>query len=157
MVPVRIADVLQKEKTGHCVVILYDAEARRALPVWIGNQEAMGIAIGLSEFPTARPVTFQFVASLLEASGGRVEEVRIQTLEDNTYQSVVRLQTVEGPREVDARPSDALALAHWTGAPVTVSEAIMVTMGIPVPAGLEQVAQELGEGLVSLVGAFSVG
>jgi len=156
MVPVRIADVLQKETTGHCVAVLYDEAGKRALPVWIQGAEAMSIAIGLTEFPVARPMTFQFVASVLEATGARAEAVRIESLRENTYYAVVRLRTADGQRDVDARPSDALALAQWTGCPIHVAEAIMVTMAIPVPEGPQQVLAELGDGLASLVQAFNV-
>jgi RNA polymerase sigma factor (sigma-70 family) len=180
MARVTIADVLQKEETGHCVVVLVDEEKQRALPVWIGTPEAVTIAINLTGFPVARPMTFQFVASLLEATGGALEEVRIQELKENTFYAVARLRAGDRVRELDCRPSDALALAQRLDAPVYVADEILASFGMEVPAEwrglgeklaeqlaagpefrhpidlLKEMGERLGGGMWSLVRAYSV-
>src|SRR5262249_27242765 len=92
MTRVTIADVLQKPLMGHCVAVLLDEPGQRALPVWIGSAEALAIAIGMTGFPVDRPITSQFVAALLNATGAGVEEVRIDALKENTFYATVRLR-----------------------------------------------------------------
>jgi bifunctional DNase/RNase len=72
-----------------------------------------------------RPLTFPFAARLLEAAGGRLQEVRIERLVDETFYAQVVVQSSAGTRTFDSRPSDAIALALETGAPVSVARPVM--------------------------------
>ena len=150
MVKVTVFDVVKKEPTGHAVVLL-DEAGRRALPIWIGPPEAMAIAMGLRQFTTPRPLTYSFTASLLAAAGAQIGEVRIETLRENTYFAVVQLRRGRTVREVDARPSDALALAVRTGSPVYVAEEVLESGGLDVPAEVGELAQR-GRGVDNILG-----
>ncbi len=164
MIKVTIADVVKRERTGeqgpaitHYIVMLLDEAGQRVLPIWVGPWEGQAIAIGLREFsPVPRPMTFTFMANLLEAASVKVEEVRVQTLKDETFYAVVKLHSHGGAREADARPSDAIALALRTGSPIYVAEDVMENEGAVVPAdrfkaptrrGAEAIVTELQEGM----------
>ncbi len=88
MVKVTIADVVKREQEGerpghphiHYVIVLLDPASRRALPIWVGPWEGQALALGLRGFSTPRPLTFDFISSLLEAAGAKIDEVRVEAL-----------------------------------------------------------------------------
>ncbi|HZQ10074.1 MAG TPA: bifunctional nuclease domain-containing protein [Anaerolineae bacterium] len=140
MIPVRVVDVVRRERSdseGHGftlhVVVLYDQVGQRALPIWVGPFEGEAIAMGVLQEPVPRPMTFDFMAKLLEAANARVEEVNVAILKEDVFYASVKLQAGEVTRELDARPSDAIALALRTGSPILVAEEVMERAGKPVP------------------------
>src|SRR5262249_3900538 len=126
MIAVTIGDVvaIRYEDGIRCVILLLDERGERALPIWISPLEAENLGRGLYGLATARPLTFNFMASLLEASGAQLDEVRVDTLKDNVYYAVAKVHSKAGTREIDARPSDALSLAVLTHSPMFVSPEI---------------------------------
>lgn len=153
MIPVTIADVALRgtPPEQQYVVLLWDAAGRRVLPIWVGPPEGQAIALGLRNLPTERPVTYPFIANLLGALDAQLEEVRIETLKNYTFYAVVKLRSGDTVREVDARPSDALALAVRTGSPVLVAPAVFDQSGIAVPAAQ---GQPRGTGAAAIVESF---
>jgi RNA polymerase sigma factor (sigma-70 family) len=135
MIEVRIADVVKQDE--RTIVFLLDETGKRVLPIWIGFFEGASIVTGLRGFSTPRPMTFNFVANLLETLGARLEEARIETLKDEVFYGVAKLRSGEAVSEVDARPSDVLALAVRTGSPIYVSEEVMEKAGKAVLEGAE--------------------
>ena len=127
MVDLKIADVVGGEALGDgsTRVVLLDEESKRVLIIWIGETEARAIAYAVRGVELPRPLTHEFAARLVEASGSRVERVRIDALREKMFYAVVELATADGTREVDARPSDALALAARAGAPIVAPEELM--------------------------------
>ncbi|HYW90118.1 MAG TPA: bifunctional nuclease domain-containing protein [Chloroflexota bacterium] len=107
------------------VVLLRESSGERVLPIWMGLFEGDAIAIALVHAAAPRPLTFPFAARLLEAAGGRLQEVRIERLVDETFYAQVVVDSPSGRRTFDARPSDAIALALETGAPVSVARPVM--------------------------------
>jgi bifunctional DNase/RNase len=93
------------------VVILKDTEGDRYLPIWIGAWEASAIAMRLQGLTAERPLTHDLFAAALDRLGVRVERVVISELSDETYHARIHLERDGVEVEVDARPSDALALA----------------------------------------------
>jgi RNA polymerase sigma factor (sigma-70 family) len=138
MVKVTIADIAPREgkdpTTGEStrlhVVILLDREGGRVLPIWIGPSEGEAIAMGLKDYPVPRPLTHGFLANVIDAIGATVEEVRVEALREDTFYAVVKLCSGKTVRELDARPSDALALAVLTGSPIYVAEEVIEKAGI---------------------------
>jgi len=159
MVKVTIADVVKTEITdqmgrGQYVIVLYDEAGKRLLPIWVGPFEGESIAIGLSDFATPRPLTHNFYSSLLQTINAKVEEVRIMALKKNTFYAVVKMRCGKKTVEVDARPSDAIALAVLNDAPIFVAEEVLETAGTNIPKtvkgspnrkGLEKIINEMGE------------
>ncbi len=153
MVKVTIADVVKRELPSeqpghprtHYIIVLLDEAGRRALPIWVGPWEGEALAIGLRRYTTARPMTFEFMHKLLEAVGVTVAEVRIEALMQDTFYAVVKLRHGDTVQELDARPSDAVALAVRTGSPILAAEEVLARAGVDIPAELASVPQ--GKGL----------
>ena len=162
MIPVKIVDVVHQqtklEGIDHpfqqCVVILLGEEGQRVLPIWLGEAEGRAIVLGLKNTEVPRPLTYHFVASLLEAGGLHVEEIRVQGLREDTYYAIVRLRVGQTIREVDCRPSDAFGLGVQVGCPIAVAEDVMEKAAVAVPQ--EFVGQQpLGVGIESIVQEMS--
>ena len=149
MIEVKIADVIPQteEDTQAYVVLLWDEASDRVLPIWVGRWEGESIALGLSETPTRRPMTYNFMANLLEAAGAELEEVWIETLREITFYAVVKLRSADKLREVDARPSDAIALALRMNSPIYVAQELLEQHGMQIPA---EGKNQLGKGIESL-------
>jgi RNA polymerase sigma factor (sigma-70 family) len=102
------------------VVVLTDPATDRELPIWVGSFEATALATTLDSVDMPRPMTYQFAANLLRATGWRTQEVRITGLAVGTYYAQVVLERARETLAVDARPSDALNLAVLSDAPIRV-------------------------------------
>jgi RNA polymerase sigma factor (sigma-70 family) len=126
LITMHVAQVRRTPPAGDAearhIVFLEDETGARRLPIWIGAPEAMALAIQLEEVELPRPAAHHFAASLLSAAGGRLKEVRITALTDSTFFAQAIL--ADGT-EVDARPSDALALALIAGAPIQVHPGVL--------------------------------
>ena len=107
------------------VVILKEYDGKRYLPILIGPFEATAIALALEGTPVPRPLTHDLMKSIIEALNARVQRILIHDLQENTFYAKVVLETPTGTIELDARPSDSIALALRTGSPIFVSERIM--------------------------------
>jgi bifunctional DNase/RNase len=127
-VAVQVAEIRRSDGTDPArrlhVVVLKELGGTRQLPIYVAAPEATALACTLEAFEMPRPMTYQFAASLTEATGGRVVDVRITRLTPPTFYAVVRVDGSAGTVEVDARPSDALNLALVTNAPIFVDHGI---------------------------------
>jgi RNA polymerase sigma factor (sigma-70 family) len=103
------------------VVLLAERGGGRTLPIWIGPAEASVLALALESVETPRPFPYKLAAGLVEAAGAQITEVRITRLLDAIFYACVVVAGPDGPREVDARPSDAVNLALVSGAPIRVN------------------------------------
>jgi bifunctional DNase/RNase len=111
LVEMHIESVRVHMLSNRHVVILKDQEGDRYLPIWIGAWEASAIAMRLQGLQAERPLTHDLFAAALDRLGVRVERVVISELADETYHARIHLERDGVQVEVDARPSDALALA----------------------------------------------
>ena len=102
------------------VMILAERDGDRQLPIWIGPAEAIALALAMESAEVPRPLTYKLAASLVGAAGSRIAEVRIARLIAPVFYGSVVVQGPDGPREVDARPSDAVNLALVTDAPIRI-------------------------------------
>ncbi len=112
------------------IVMLRDMDGDRQLPMWIGPCEAEAIEIRLRETEIARPMTHDLIKIILEDMGGTLHHVVINELRDSVFYALLFVDTDGGMREVDCRPSDAIALAVRADAPVYVAESVMLSAGI---------------------------
>lgn len=117
--------------------ISQDEAGRRVVFIWIGKSEALAIAMGITGLSSARPLTANLMADLLKATGIELEEVRIESLRDDVFYAVIKVRNGEIVQEMDARPSDALALAAHTGqsVPLFIAEEVMEHCAVTVPEG----------------------
>jgi bifunctional DNase/RNase len=108
------------------VVILKDVEGKRFLPILIGPFEATAIALALEGTPIPRPLSHDLMKSILEAVNAKVLRVVIHDIHENTFYAKIVLEFGGKNLEIDARPSDSIALALRTNAPIFVSERIIL-------------------------------
>jgi bifunctional DNase/RNase len=125
----RISDVRRIPHAGqdHHVVLLQESGSDRRLPIWIGHEHAIELALRLLGHGSqlARPLGSDLSARLIQALGGTVREVRIDRLSEGTYYAVVVVDGPNGTTEIDARPSDALPLALIVGAQIRADRAVV--------------------------------
>ncbi len=103
---------------GAKVVFLAPEGSDKALRVWIGESEALAIVAALNGIPFPRPMTHDLLHNTIRALGGKVERVVINDLRDNTFYATIILRNEKGLKELDARPSDSIALALRAKAPI---------------------------------------
>lgn len=107
------------------VILAPDPDSEDVLPIFIGFDEAVSIARGQDAADIGRPLTHDLMLDVIEELGGRVDRVAVTDIEDNTYIADLYLNTPMGRDvTVDARPSDSLALAARTNAPVTIDDEV---------------------------------
>jgi uncharacterized protein len=124
-VEMRIAKVVgvggADDEVVRCVVVLDEVAGDRRLPIMIGQAEAFSLAARLGGITWPRPMTYQFVAALVQALGGRVRQVRIDRVVEEAYAATLEVEGPLGMQSIDARPSDALNLAVLVDAPIFVA------------------------------------
>jgi bifunctional DNase/RNase len=118
------------------VVILKETGRERYLPIWIGSWEASAIAMKLQGLTPERPLTHDLFASALEAIDARVDRVVISDLADETFHARLYVSRDGHEGEIDARPSDALALAVRTGAPIFAMPSVLDQAGLGADGGM---------------------
>jgi uncharacterized protein len=106
-------------------VVLDEVAGDRHLAIEIGQPQAFSLAARLGGITWPRPMTYQFVAALVQALGGRVRQVRIDRVVEEAYVAIVEVDSPPGVQAVDARPSDALNLAVLVGAPIFVAPEVL--------------------------------
>jgi bifunctional DNase/RNase len=111
--------------TNTPIVILKDKDGDRVLPIWVGVFEANAIALQIENVATPRPMTHDLLRNIITDLDGQVDRIVVSDLKDNTFFALIHL-TVKGEGvAVDARPSDAIALALRTRAPILVEESVI--------------------------------
>ena len=116
-----------------------DGEAPLQLPIRIGSVEATAITMGVRERSGSRPMTHDLLRTTISALGGRCLSVRIMSVQGTTFFAQLELLTPAGERVyVDARPSDAIALAVRENAPVYADESVLQTAALPDFRGVEE-------------------
>ncbi len=148
-IPVEVTAITVCPPYQGYMLILREMEGIRWLPIFIGQPEALSITTIQKAVRAQRPLTFDLVQTLLEAVGARVEEVVVTELRDSTFFAEVILRLSSGGvRQVDSRPSDAIALALRTRAPIFISEKVMIEAGQSAELAIEQ--NDLGDQLKEL-------
>ena len=116
---------------GAYALVLGESEGGRRLPIIIGAFEAQAIALELEKIQPPRPMTHDLLRDLFEQVGGEVVSVVISELRDGTFYAKVKFVHQGDERELDSRPSDAVAIAVRTDAPIYVSASVLAEAGLP--------------------------
>jgi len=147
LVAVRVDRVTLDTHTNRFVVILRDDVNNRWLPIVVGNTEAQAIALQLEQITPPRPLTHDLIKSLLDSVEAKISRVVVSDLRENTYYALISLKLNGHNSEIDARPSDAIALALRMHAPIFVEEEVMSKASVDEKetAGEEIARQELDE------------
>jgi uncharacterized protein len=132
MIEMKVTGIAVEAATRSPLVLLRDTVDRRALPIWISQEQARSILGALEGQTPPRPLTHDLMATLLQEWGVELDRVIIHSLQDNTFFATLRLKQGETVKEVDARPSDAIALALRTNTPIWAMEEVIADASIPV-------------------------
>lgn len=125
MIRVKVSGVAIDPVTKGFVVILKDETEKRWLPIWVGHYEAKMISLALEKVKPVRPLPYDLLKNILDALEVVVIRVVICDIKGNTYFATVRLKINQREKEIDARPSDAIALALRASAPIYVTEEVL--------------------------------
>lgn len=112
------------------VVILKEKDSTRYLPIWIGHAEADAIAVRLQEVAVARPLTHDLLGTVITTLGATVQSVLVNDLSNDTFYARIVLDVNGQPMEIDARPSDAIALAVRASVPIYADESVLEKAGV---------------------------
>src|SRR5437764_13324738 len=124
--------------SGAYALILRKTAGQRRIPIIIGGFEAQAIALEMEGIKPPRPLTHDLIKTLVETLGGTITEVSIHELRDGTFFASLRLND---DSDIDARPSDAIALAIGFGVPLSVAEPVMTEAGLLPEAGEEEMEE----------------
>lgn len=132
MIEMKVAGIALDAVTRSPIVLLKDGSDRRALPIYIGQDQARSIIGALEQQKPPRPLTHDLIINLLEMWGLVLERIIIHSLQDNTFYAVLCLQQGDVKKEMDCRPSDAIAIALRVDCPIWVMEEVIADASIPV-------------------------
>lgn len=142
IVEMSVAGLVLDPSTNAPIVILKDASGAVALPIWIGLAEATAIASALKKVELARPLTHDLLHQVILECGATVTRVVIVGLQENTFIANLEIQLADNLKVIDCRPSDAIALAVRTTAPIFVAQHVLDMAQVRLVAG----EGEAGEG-----------
>ncbi len=112
------------------IVLLKTTEGNKFLPIWIGHPEAAAILMKLQGANTPRPMTHDLLTDVLERLEARVTKIAVTELQDNTFYALITVAIDGSEIEIDSRPSDAIALAVRSGAPIFAADSVIDESGI---------------------------
>ncbi len=121
----KVAGITVDPFTNTPIVLLKDLDDKDVLPIWIGLLEASSIATALENIATPRPMTHDLLKNILDNLRVKVLKIEVNDLKDNTYYALLHLEVNKKRFTVDARPSDAIAIAIRTGASIFVEESVI--------------------------------
>lgn len=144
MIEVTIESIRVSLMNYNRVVVLREADSNRYLPIYIGAPEADAIAMRLQGVSVARPMTHDLLASVLQELGGAVDRVVVNDLSNDTFFARLHVRVDDRELEIDARPSDALALAVRSEAPIFVEDAVLERAGVTLDESSEAEEPDAG-------------
>ncbi len=137
-VPMEVVGVRVELPTNTPILLLRERDGNRYLPIWIGTPEATAIALALEGVETARPLTHDLMKTVLDTLGADVERVDVTSLDDGTFFADLVLDSDGELLTISSRPSDAIALATRTGAPVFAASALLDEAGVEIHDDTEE-------------------
>lgn len=131
--------------TNQPVIILKDMENKRYLPIWIGQYEATAILMELQGIEAARPLTHDLLKNIIDHLHVTIDKIVIDDIEDGTFFAKIYINNSKGIEMIDARPSDAIALAVRLKAPIFAAEKVVEKATIASDLGAEEEVQKFRE------------
>ncbi|WP_036481011.1 bifunctional nuclease family protein [Myxosarcina sp. GI1] len=149
MIEMKVAGIALEAASRSPFILLKDSSERRALPIFIGQEQARSIISALEKHYPPRPLTHDLIANIFDSWDLNLEKVIIHSLRDNTFYAVLCLQKGEVKKEIDCRPSDAVAIALRTDCPIWVMEEVIADASIPVDRDADDAEREAFKEFVS--------
>ena len=125
MVEMKVTGLTVDPFSNAPVLLLRDADNTHTLPIWVGILEASAISSVLEKLKFSRPMTHDLMVDFLSSMNVRLIKVEVNDMRDNVYYATIHMEKGRHSYAVDARPSDAIALALRTGAPIFVDEEVL--------------------------------
>lgn len=141
MIEMKVAGIALDATNRSPIVLLKDATDRRALPIYINQDQVKAIIGALENQKPPRPLTHDLIVNILEAWNMTLERVVIHSIQDSTFYAVLTVRQGEVKKEIDARPSDAIAIALRTNSPIWVMEEVIADASIPVDRDADEAEQ----------------
>lgn len=142
MIEVTIDSIRVSLMSQHRVVVLKEVDTNRYLPIWIGPFEADAITIQLQGVQVARPLTHDLLKGVIDKMGAKVSHITVSELKNDTFYARIVMDINGKSLEIDARPSDAIALAVRVNAPLFVAEEVMDNAAILPEQGIDETEAE---------------
>ncbi len=130
MIEVSVARLGLDSSTQSYVLVLQEKGGSRLLPIWIGQPEAESIVMQMHNIKRVRPLTHDLCKSLIIGLGGSLRRVQITRVEKNTYYAELHISRGDSVVQVDARPSDSIAIALRLSAPIFAADSLLTTMEV---------------------------
>lgn len=136
--------------TNTPIVVLRDLDGQKVLPIWVGVFEANAIAVQIENVQTPRPMTHDLLRNVIRDLHGTIDRIVVSDLKDNTFFALIHVTIAGEPVAIDARPSDAIALALRASAPIFVEEHVIEQSRHIEPAPSQAELERLHKWLESL-------
>ena len=127
MIEMKVMGIALDVRTNSPIVVLHELDNRKALPIWIGSAEASAIIRCIEGLVVARPMTHDLITNIVKETGYEINRVEINDVEKETYYAKIYLVKGDETLEIDARPSDAIAVAMRADAPIFVAPAVLLS------------------------------
>ncbi|MDY6863266.1 MAG: bifunctional nuclease family protein [Thermodesulfobacteriota bacterium] len=121
----KVAGLAMDPLTNTPIIILKDLDEKKTLPIWIGILEASSIATQLEKIQLPRPMTHDLMKNIFGHLSIRIIKIEVTELKDNTFYALIHLKNGEKTYKIDSRPSDAIAIALRTDAPIYVNQEVI--------------------------------
>lgn len=144
MVEVVVAKLGLDSSNGSYVIVLQEKGGDRMLPIWIGQPEAESIVMEIHSLKRSRPLTHDLCKNIIRGMGGVLRSVHITRVEQNTYFAELHIARGDALVEVDARPSDSIAIALRFAAPIFAADALLTHVNVETAGEDEEETPEWG-------------
>lgn len=145
----KVAAIALDAVTRSPIVLLKDASERRALPIYIGQDQARSILGVLEQQDVPRPLTHDLMVNVFLAWNLKLDKIIINSLQDNTFYALLCMKLGKKEKNIDCRPSDAIAIAVRLGCPIWVMEEVLLDASIPVDREADEEEREAFRDFVS--------
>lgn len=141
MIEMKVAGIAIDAANRSPIVLLKDGKDRRALPIYINQDQAKAIIGALENQKPPRPLTHDLLVNILEVWDMKLERIVIHSIQEGTFYAILTVSQGEIKKEIDARPSDAIAIALRTNSPIWVMEEVVADASIPVDRDADEAEQ----------------
>lgn len=149
MIEMKVAGIALDAVSRSPIILLKDASDRRALPIYISQEQAKAIINALEKQTPPRPFTHDLIVNIFDSCDIKVDRITIDSLQDNTFYASIVIDHNGQLKEIDARPSDAIAVAIRTKAPIWVIEEVIADASIPVDRDADEQERQAFRSFVS--------
>ncbi len=149
MIEMKVAGIALDAVSRSPIILLKDASDRRALPIYISQDQAKAIINALEKQTPPRPFTHDLIVNIFDSCDIKVDRITIDSLQDNTFYASIVIEQNGQLKEIDARPSDAIAVAIRTKAPIWVIEEVIADASIPVDRDADEQERQAFRSFIS--------